>query len=204
MKFRVLIGIFLALEFLTSCGSTNKSSSTSSTGLLYVATQGDSKVSPYAIDLTTGNLTSFNKPVSAGGTPVAMVLAPSGSTLFVVTTGSGGSGSVSMMAVNSDGTLGAAGNTQSVGLNPKGVAIDSAGHFLFVVNQGSFSDPTSGTISVFTIQSSALTPVGTAVNVSVGAASNRGPAAIAVTADGKFVYTANSFDSTISKFKARS
>ena len=37
--------------------------------------------------------------------------------------------------------------------------MDSAGHFLFVANQGLQSDPTSGTISVFSIQDTTLTEV---------------------------------------------
>jgi DNA-binding beta-propeller fold protein YncE len=87
-------------------------------------------------------------------------------------------------------------------MTPLSVAMDSGGHFLFVANQGLQIDPTSGTISVFAIQDTTLTEApGSPFRVAAPLApSGTGPAAVAVTPDGKFLYVANQFDSTVTAF----
>src|SRR5882724_6711225 len=93
---------------LTSCNSTSSSSSsTSSPGALYVSTQGDSLVSAYTIDVTTGLLTSIGSGVATGGAPSAMILTPSGTALFIVNSGTN---EISTYTVKSDGTVSANGS----------------------------------------------------------------------------------------------
>src|SRR5437016_13920388 len=55
MKFRALVylAVLISLGFLTAC-STKNSSNTGGTAALFVTTQGDSLITPYTIDLSTG------------------------------------------------------------------------------------------------------------------------------------------------------
>jgi len=64
MKFRALayLPVLISLGFLTAC-STKNSSSTGGTGALFVTTQGDSLITPYTIDLSTGKFTANGKAV---------------------------------------------------------------------------------------------------------------------------------------------
>ena len=80
--------------------------------------------------------------------------------------------------------------------------MDAGGHFLFVANQGLQIDPASGTVSVFAVQDATLTAVpGSPFRVAeLGASSGTGPAGVAVTPDGKFLYVSNQFDSTVTTF----
>src|SRR6266852_7704919 len=215
-RFRFLPGLLVPV-FLLGLNACKTSSSTTSsgTGALFVSTQGDSLVSAYTINLATGVLTANGAGVATGTIPSAMLLAPSGSALFIVNSNPAitptvpptpctlpdNSGSISAYTVKSDGTLSAASGSAPAGLIPLAMAIDSGGHFLFVANQGLQCKPDSGTISVFSIQDTTLTKVGSDVPVAdPSAPSNPGPAGIAVTPDGKFLYVANQFDGTVTGF----
>jgi DNA-binding beta-propeller fold protein YncE len=127
-----------------------------------------------------------------------MLLAPSGNALFIANSASN---NISSYTVNSNVSL-TAGSTSPTGMTPLGMAIDSAAHFLFVANGGLQIDPASGTISVFSIQNGSLTEVGgSPFRVAAPLApSGPGPAAVAVTPDGKFLYVANQFDGTVTGF----
>ena len=105
-RFRFLagIGVLALLLGLSTC--TNSSSSTSSgTGALFVATQGDSSVSSFSIDLSTGLLTANGAEVPTGGAASAMLLAPDGTELFIANSATN---NISAYTVNSNGTLAAA------------------------------------------------------------------------------------------------
>jgi 6-phosphogluconolactonase len=199
-RFRFLAGVVVPVLLLTLSACTTSSSSTpSGTGALFVATQGDSSVSAYTIDLTAGTISANGASVPTGSVPSAMILAPSGSALFVA---NNGTNDISAYSVKSDGTLTAAATTPTGGMTPLNMAMDSAGHFLFVANQGLQVDPASGTISVFAVQDATLTAVpGSPFRVAeLGASSGTGPAGVAVTPDAKFLYVSNQFDSTVSTF----
>jgi 6-phosphogluconolactonase (cycloisomerase 2 family) len=199
-RFRFLAGIVLPvlLLCLSACNSTSSSSS-SGTGVLFVATQGDSSVSTFSIDLTKGLLTASGTGVATGSVPVAMLLAPSGTALFIANSGTN---DISAFSVKSDGSLTAAGAAQPAGMTPLSMAMDSGGKFLFVANQGLQIDPNSGTVSVFAVSGTALTEVpGSPFRVAApGAPGGTGPSGLAVTPDGKFLYVANQYDSTLTKF----
>ena len=214
-RFRFLAGLLLPvlLLCLSACNTSSSSSSASGTGALFVATQGDSSVSAFSIDLSAGTLTANGKAVAAGNTPAAMILAPSGKALFVANSNSAippnsppctlpSPGTITAYTVGTDGTLTAASGSSSAGAIPLAMAIDAGGHFLFVVNQGMQCDPASSTISVFAIQDSTLTQVAGSPFLAAGTsvASGAGPAGVAVTPDGKFLYVANQFDSTVTRY----
>jgi 6-phosphogluconolactonase (cycloisomerase 2 family) len=198
-RFLVRFSILGVLLLCLNACSSSSSSTSSGTGALFVTTQGDSLVSAFAIDLSKGTISSNGKGVATGTTPSVMISTPAGDALFV---SNKGTNDISTYKVNSDGTLTAASGTQATGMTPVSMATDSAGHFLFVANQGQQIDPASGTVSVFSIQSATLTeaprsPFRTAAPL---ASSGTGPSAVAVTPDGKFLYVANQFDSTVTQY----
>jgi 6-phosphogluconolactonase (cycloisomerase 2 family) len=200
-RFRLLPGLLISV-FLLGLSGCNLigNSSPSGTGFLFVSTQGDSLVTPYTIDLTTGLLSTNGAGVTSGGTPVAMLMSSDQSTLFVLNSGT--SNNISTFTVKSDGTLSAGSSTPETGMTPLNMTMDSGGHFLFVANQGLQSDPASGTVSVYTVSSNTLSEVaGSPFRVAtVSAPTGSGPSAVAVTPDGKFLYVANQFDGTVSSF----
>src|SRR5258705_1014615 len=102
-RFRFLPGLLVPVLLLGLNGCSSSSSSTStSTGALFVSTQGDSLVSTYTVDLSSGVLASVGTGVATGSMPSAMLLAPSGDTLFVANSASN---NVSTYAVNSNVSL---------------------------------------------------------------------------------------------------
>jgi 6-phosphogluconolactonase len=195
--------LLVSLGFLVACTSTNNSPGppTASGSVLFVATQGDSKVSALNVDVSTGALTTISdSSVATGTSPSAMVFTPAGDAAFVSNTASN---DVSIYAVNSNGGLTAASATQAVGTSPHGMAVDAAGHFLFIANQGTTNAVASGTISVFSIATGgALTAVaGSPFQVAtVSDTANPGPFSVAVTPDGKYLYVANQIANTVSAF----
>jgi 6-phosphogluconolactonase len=199
-RFRLLPGLLISF-FLLGLSGCNLigGSSPSGTGFLFVSTQGDSLVTPYTIDLTTGLLSTNGSGIAAGGIPTAMLLSSDGTTLFVL---NGGTANISTFTIKSDGTLAAGSSTPETGMTPLNMTMDAAGHFLFVANQGLQSDPASGTVSVYTVSSNSLSEVaGSPFRVAtVSAPTGPGPSAVAVTPDGKFLYVANQFDGTVSSF----
>jgi len=203
-RFRFLAGIVVPvlLVGLSACNNSSSSSS-AGTGAVFIASQGNSSVFSFSIDLSTGLLTANGSLVPTGSVPSAMLLAPSGTVMFVANSGSN---NISAYTVKTDGTLTAAGSTQPAGMTPLSMAMDSAGHFLFVANQGLQIDPNSGTVSVFAVSSTSLTevPGSPFVVAAPGAPGGTGPSGVAVTPDGKFLYVSNQFDSTVSKFSVDS
>jgi 6-phosphogluconolactonase len=199
-RFRFLAGIVVPvlLVGLSGCNSSSSSSS-AGTGAVFVASQGDSSVTSFSIDLSTGLLSANGGSIPTGGVPSAMILAPSGTVLFIANSSSN---NISAYTVKTDGTLTAAGSSQAAGMTPLSMAMDAAGHFLFVANQGLQIDPNSGTVSVFAVSNTSLAevPGSPFVVAAPGAPSGTGPSGVAVTPDGKFLYVSNQFDSTVSKF----
>ena len=210
IRLRFLAAFVLAF-FVFQLGSCSSSSSSLETAALFVTTQGDSLVTPFSINLSTGVLSTNGKGLATGAVPGSAVLASSSKALFVANMNSSvapglscrlpNPGSISGYTVNTDGTLTAAsGNATTAGIIPAAMALDSNGH-LFVANQGRQCDPTSGTISVFSVSGTGLTAVGSITAVGApGDLENPGPAGIAVTPDGKFVYVANRFDGSVSQY----
>ena len=211
-----------ALAMFTSCSSTNNSSTTLGTGFMWVATAGDRTISSLTIDLSNGGVSSVKSTQPSGPNPSVMALTPDGSALFVsnIDDNCGNAqtpvfcDSVRPFAINTDGTIGSQGTiahitslTSNVPLGMKlGFAIDPAGKFLFVSDQGN-SGPigaagtVEGTISVFGISGTTLTPVGSPiVTTQFGDTIGSGPVALAVPAAGGYLYVANEFTSTVSAY----
>ena len=207
MKFR-LFAVLLAISFLLSgCSNNNPATSTSSgTGTLYLATQGNALLQGYTITLSSGALTPAGSALTTGTFPFALALSPSFNALFA---DNNGSNTISAYTVNSDGSLTAASGTTATKSLPMGMAIDPAGKFLFVANQGSNS------ISAFSINGTALTAVAGSPFCTIQQATSpdctppagispTGPTAVVVSATGKFLYASNSISGTVSAFSISS
>ncbi len=153
----------------------------------YVANQNSNNVSMYAINATTGALTSTGA-VAAGTQPVSVAVAPSGRLAYVAnlcgSVSCSGNGNVSAYTI--DGSTGALntvpGSAFAAGSSPRSVAVDPSGRFAYVANSGS-SD-----VSAYTIDSTtgALTSV-------AGSPFTAGTTPFSVTVDpsGRFAYVAN-------------
>jgi 6-phosphogluconolactonase len=192
LRFLCFLASSLLLLFLFSCSS---GSSPSGTGFLYVATQGDSTVTPFTIDLSTGHLSANGQGAASGSTPSAMVLSSSGKALFVANKGDN---TITSYAINSDGTLATGSSTQcSTGVSPVNMATDSSGKFLFVTYVGSQLDPNQpSAICVFSISNTGLTQA----SVVTFAVPSPGPSGVAVTPDAKFLYVSNRFDNSVTQY----
>jgi 6-phosphogluconolactonase len=199
--------LLVSLGFLVACTSTNNSTAppTASGSVLFVATQGDSMVSGLNVDVSSGAITTISgSSVASGSSPFALVFTPAGDAAFVSNTSSN---DVSIYTVNGNGGLTAASGTQPVGVSPHGMAVDAAGHYLFVANQGTADTIASGSVSVFSIATGgALTAVaGSPFQVAtVSDTANPGPFAVAVTPDGKYLYVSNQIANTVSAFSVDS
>jgi 6-phosphogluconolactonase len=197
----VLVVLAPLLVLLYGCSNSNNITN-SGTGFMWVATQGDQRVTSFTVTLSTGAVSGVGSAVATGATPVAMAITPDAKSLFVA---NATDNSVSAYAVNSDGSLTAQGAATPVGQLPAALAVDPSSKFLFVANQGTSGDPTSGTVSVFTVQAATLSPVPgspfhTVPSNDVIDTIGTGPSALAVAPTGNFLYVANQFTNDISIF----
>jgi 6-phosphogluconolactonase (cycloisomerase 2 family) len=142
----------------------------------YVANVNDSTISEYAINASTGALTSVGT-VAISLRPFSMTVDPFGKFVYVA---NNDSSTVSEYTINaSTGALTLVG-TAATGSGPFSVAVDPFGKFVYVANN------TDSTVSEYTINAStgALTLVGTA-------AAGSGPNSVTVDPSGKFTYVVN-------------
>jgi 6-phosphogluconolactonase (cycloisomerase 2 family) len=163
---------------------------------VYVAAETDSgtpgpgSVSMYAINPTTGALTSIG--TIATGTMIAesssnsIAVDPTGAFAYVTNSGSN---SVSMYSINGTTGVLTSGGLIDAGTTPISVAVDPTGKFAYVTNIG------SNDVSMYTISATtgALTSIGT-----IAAGSN--PTSITIHPAGKFAYVTNSVSNDVSIF----
>jgi len=203
----LILSVLLAVA-LSSC---ENAKNTLGTGTVWVATQGDQKLTSFSVDLTSGVLSRVGDQVATGVTPAAMVMTPDQSTIFLANSGDS---SIGVYSVSSDGRLKASNcSSCTAGQNPVALAVDPTGKFLFVANQGTFADPTSGTVSAFSISSGSLTPVATFATETPANTTGTGPSGIVVSptsfscasstgAQTCFaIYVSNQFTNTVSAFQ---
>ncbi len=212
IKYQWLSLVLPLLLILASCSSSS-STSTGGTGYLWLAAQGNTTVQAYTIDLGNGALSLNGSAVGTANAPTSIVITPKGDAAFISNSGTGAQsfgGGISAYTINSDGTFTAAGSTTAAGLTPSGMAINAAGTFLFVANQGNFDltpvGAQPGSISVFSISGASLTPVaGSPFSTEInGATVGTGPVSVAVSASGNYLYVANQFANTVSSFQISS
>jgi len=206
MKSRwMLAGVVgLAVFMMSSCTTSNGSGTISGTGFMWITTQGDQQLSAYSINLSNGAASLLGSAVPTGAGPIAIAIAPANHAILVANRDDN---TVSYYNYNSDGSVAnpcpppkAAGcNTLPAGPvagTPVALEVDPSGKFLFVANQANqtlFPPPnTADTVAVFTISGTGLTPAG------FFASTGNGPAGLAASATGNFLYVANQFTSTVS------
>jgi 6-phosphogluconolactonase (cycloisomerase 2 family) len=163
---------------------------------VYVAAETDSgtpgpgSVSMYAINATTGALTSIG--TIATGTMIAesssnsIAVDPTGAYAYVTNSGSN---NVSMFSINATTGVLTSGGLIDAGTTPISVAVDPTGKFAYVTNIG------SNDVSMYTINGTtgALTSIGT-----IAAGSN--PTSVTIHPSGKFAYVTNSVSNDVSIF----
>jgi 6-phosphogluconolactonase (cycloisomerase 2 family) len=140
---------------LMACGSNYSSSSD---GLIIVPSQGSAVLQAFSFDLSNGHVSQINTNPTVSSIPNAIVLDPAGAFAYVTSsassTVSGSANIISSFKVNSDGTLSSVGTANfGGGASPAGqtgLAIDSAGKYLFVADVVS---NVGGAVSVFSIGS---------------------------------------------------
>lgn len=136
--------------------------------------------------------------MATGSSPSGIAVTTSLSALFV---SNSAANFVTSYSIGSDGTLTVGSNTKT-GQTPMGVAVDPAGKFLFVANQGTFSNPKSGSISVFSISGTTLTPVAGSPFLTEAPTdlNGSGPVSVAVPPGGNYLYVGNQFSNTVGAF----
>jgi DNA-binding beta-propeller fold protein YncE len=195
--------VILPLAALMSCSS---STNVNTTGYVWVATSGDQKLSAFAVNLGTGATSPVGGQVATGAQPAAIAITPDRKVLFVANSSDD---TVAIYTINGDqslqpacaGSQGCTTATVPSGQTPVALAVDPSGKFLFVANQGTFADPTSGTISVFTISGTTLTQVGNPFPTEVlGDVTGSGPTGVIAAPAGNFLYVSNQFTNTVQLF----
>jgi 6-phosphogluconolactonase len=144
----------------------------------YVANAGDSTISAYAVDATSGALAAVGMPVTTGMSPHAIVGTDDRTYVFV---GNEGSNDVSAFAVNfaSGALTPVPGSPFAAGADPKALAL--YGRYLYVANAG------SDTVSVI----DAVNAAANAGDRTVRAyATGKGPSSLQLDGGG-FLYAAN-------------
>jgi len=152
-------------------------------------------VSMYAVNATTGTLTSIGQPVPTQDLgAISVTVDPAGKFAYVANSGEGdGAGSLSTYNINA--TTGALTSITTIpapcapgpgSCAPWSVAVDPSGKFAYVANEGGFA-PTS--ISMYVIDAT------TGAATSIGTIATAGRAiSVAVDRSGKFAYVANKSD----------
>jgi YVTN family beta-propeller protein len=155
---------------------------------VYVANEGGTGVSMFAIDITTGDLTPTGA-IATAGRALSVAVDPTGKFAYVgAGSDSGSAGNVSIYAINATtGVLTSIG-TIAAGTAPV-VAVDPTGKFVYASNSG------SNDVSMYAIDTTtgALTSIGT---ISAGST----PTSIAVHPSGNFAYVTNSSSNDVSMY----
>ena len=213
ITYRWLSLVLPLLLILASCSSSSSSLLNGGAGFLWLTAQGNTTVQAYTINLGNGALSLNGSAVGTANAPTSIVITPKADAAFISNSGTGAlsfGGGISAYTINSDGTFKVAGSTTLAGPTPMGMAINAAGSFLFVANQGNFdlTQPGAlpGSISVFSVSGASLTPIaGSPFSTETnGAILGTGPVSVAVSASGNYLYVANQFANTVSSFQISS
>lgn len=117
----------------TGGGSTFAAANSTHTKLYVVGAGATGLVKAYDINPDDGGLTFLNEVSSEGTGPSHVVVDRSGKWVMAA---NNGSGSVAVLPVQSDGTLGASTDTEDTGVNAHQIVVDPANKFVFVPTLG--------------------------------------------------------------------
>lgn len=163
---------------------------------MYAANSGQNNISLYTLSSTTGAITEVTPRTNSGGTaPTLMAMDSAGSFLYV---GNAGSSDISVFSIDSStGALTPVTQTSTgsvtagIGVQPLSMQLSPSGNVLYVTGQA-----TTGVVQAFAVNAGVL---GQPVAGSPYSAGN-GPYGLTIAAGGKFLYTANKVDNSISEF----
>jgi len=164
----------------------------SSGRFLFVANNGSNNVQVFSINQSTGLLTASGAPVLAvGSQPTSMIVDPTGTTLYL--SNLGGTFMLSGFTINQlIGGLGGTGASPSIAVSGyTAVGADVRGDLVFG------GDTASNLVTTFPVNT-ALANLASPTGVSASA--GRQPVSVAVDPLGRFVYTANNIDASISVY----
>ena len=208
MKACITTALLFVIFLLSGCLGSSSSSTAPTVAFVYVVGQGDNGIRALA-EKTTGDLTSL--PVASFSTnprPVSIALHPSKNFLYVPNLTSNTVSGFNIDHVS--GFLSPIGTalaptpacvSPAVCSNPIGVAVNSGGVFLFLLNQGSTVPAVPASISVFSIDTTRglLTPVaGSPFTFTSVSAPN--PQFLAISPTAGFLYVSNGALGNISAF----
>lgn len=197
MKYAALFLLFAVLTF-QACGSGSDNKETPIPKYYaYVVNNGDSTVSSYSIN-DDGSLAPIGSSVSTGVNPGQITINPAGTFAFVInsSTDPNISSSISSYSINNDGSLALADTfIENAGgaRGPNSVAVHPNGNYLYVAFN-------SGPVIPYSIGGDGkLTE-----NITLSGIAGSSPFNIKIDPAGKFLYAANSGNSSISCFAIRS
>lgn len=208
MKAIIALGSLFIAVVLTGCLGSSSSSTAPTLAFAYVVGQGSNSIRAFT-EKSTGDLQALAVPSFATNpVPVSIALHPSKNFLYVanLTANTVAGFTVDHVA----GILTPVGTAvpptpacvaPATCSNPIGVAIDSGGHFLFLLNQGSASPAVAASISVFSIDTTRglLTPIaGSPFSFASLVAPN--PQFLATSPTAGFLYVSNGASGNISSF----
>ena len=167
----------------------------------FVYVVGGQSIDAFTIDAGSGALYAMSgSPFVGGSRPHSIAVDPSGQFVYVADCGLGqgcaGTGSGGVWAYQIDAETGALtvlpGSPYLAGLNPNSIAVDPAGHFVYVTNSG------SGNLSGFAISAGR----GTLIPVPGSPfATGPQPSAVGFTPSGKFAYVSAHGGGQVATFK---
>lgn len=207
MKALFTITLLFIAVLLSGCLGSSSSSTAPTLAFLYVVGQGDNSIHAFS-EKSTGDLQGLAVPSFATiPRPVSIALHPSRNFLYVPNQTSN---TVSGFTVDhTAGVLTPIGTALSptpvcnpgVCSNPIGVAVNSGGQFLFVLNQGSASPAVPASISVFNIDQTRglLSPV-SGSPFAFASLSAPNPQFLAISPTQGFLYVSNGTAGNISAF----
>jgi 6-phosphogluconolactonase len=207
MKALFTITLLFIAVLLSGCLGSSSSSTAPTLAFLYVVGQGDNSIHAFD-EKSTGDLSSAGVPSFATiPRPVSIALHPSRNFLYVPNQTSN---TVSGFTVDhTAGVLTPIGTALSptpvcnpgVCSNPIGIAVNSGGQFLFVLNQGSASPAVPASISVFNIDQTRglLSPI-SGSPFAFASLSAPNPQFLAISPTQGFLYVSNGTAGNISAF----
>jgi len=152
---------------------------------LYAANEGSDEISAFSVDAATGALSFLNRVPSNGSGPAHVAVDATGTRVLAANYGGG---SVTMIAVGADGSLGGALATLATGANAHQVVVDPGNAAAFVPNLG------SDTVSQLDLDVAAGTLV---AGPSLALADGAGPRHLALHPSAPFAYLIDETDDTM-------
>ena len=164
---------------------------------LYVVEQAPSEIVGYAV-AANGALSGPVTSQGGGNGPSAGAIAPDGATFYASDWSSGGTGTVTVLPIDSQGRL-SAGPSVDAGQSPMGIAVDPSGRYLYVANscyQNTGGGNCPGTISSYSLSGAAPAALGSSPTDTSGLY----PMLLTVDPTGQYLYVAQYASGSIGGF----